>query len=36
MHEEKSDNIEVLAYSLIHNSVDQKIVQDVTQEEDRS
>jgi hypothetical protein len=35
MHEEKPDNIETLTSSLIHNSVDQNIVQEFAQEKDR-
>lgn len=35
MHEEKRDNIEILASSLIYNSVNQNIVQDVVQEKDK-
>jgi len=35
MHEEKPDNIEMLASTLIHKSVDQNIVKYVAQEEDR-
>jgi hypothetical protein len=35
MHEEKPDNIEILASTLIHNSVDQNIGQVVAQEEER-
>jgi len=35
MHEEYPHNIETLESTLIHKSVDQNIVKDVAQEEDR-